>query len=112
MMLSLVCLLGVVSATGYNASTWPTIVWCRHLASPVKTATLVDKGISKDGTPTVAGPSEKGPIIYVGPEMKGVFGTNKPTISAGFSPATRSYLNFASLITLLNAVGKVLCGKF
>lgn len=98
--------------TGYNTSTWQMIGHWPHLSSPVKTSsTLVSTGISQDGIRTVAVPSEKGLIIYVEPEMKGTFGTSKQTISVGFSPSARSYVNIASEITFLSAVGRVLCRK-
>ncbi len=98
--------------TGYNTSTWQMIGHWPHLSSPVKaSSTLVSTGISQDGIRTVAVPSEKGLIIYVEPDMKGTFGTSKQTISVGFSPSARSYVNIASEITFLSAVGKVLCRK-
>jgi WD40 repeat protein len=98
--------------TGYNTSTWQMIGHWPHLSSPVKTSsTLVSTGISQDGIRTVAVPSEKGLIIYAEPEMKGTFGTSKQTISVGFSPSTKSYVNIASEITFLSAMGKVLCRK-
>jgi WD40 repeat protein len=98
--------------TGYNTGTWQMIGHWPHLSSPVKTSsTLVSTGISPDGIRTVAVPSEKGLIVYVEPEMKGTFGTSKQTISVGFSSSTKSYVNIASEITFLSAVGKVLCRK-
>lgn len=43
--------------------------------------------------------------------MLGDYVTNKPTNTVAFAPATRTYVNLAGEITLLNAAGNILCKK-
>jgi hypothetical protein len=98
--------------TEYDTNRWEMIGHWTHLGTPTKNAsTLVSTGISSDGIKTVAVPSEKGLVIYVEPEMKGMFATNMQTVTVGFSQSARSYINVASEITFLNALGEVLCKK-
>lgn len=94
----------------FSTSTWKednffSLKGAPDSTSPVAVAAGVAPGIG----PSVAVPSVRGLTIYRGPQMAGIFATDRPSFNVVFARASGTYLDLSDDLTFLSAKGKVLC---
>lgn len=96
----------------FDTANWREIGhWPIKAAAVANCSVVVQSGVGSNGERTVAVPSSKGLVIYAYPEMTGNYVTHEPSCAVAFAPASHTYINLSSELTILSATGTVLCTR-